>query len=86
MWLAMRREKRDRRHFKRMRGIVPLLERWLGSYVFCFTLQNVEMIFETGWVICLLDSSGLGTAKGLLIRLQNNMLNPMAYVVILKSR
>jgi hypothetical protein len=47
-----------------MRGIVPLLERWL---VFCMIHYWVVDISSTsvGLVICLLDNSKGGTARGL---------------------
>ena len=58
-----------------MRGIVPLLERWLGSYIFVYGVKCLDNVF-TGWVICSLDNSRVGTVKGLLKLLQSNVLNP----------
>ena len=63
MWLAMRREKSDRWHFKHIRGIVPLLERWLGSsYIFVSRCEMLKWFF-TGWVICSLGRNSKGIAK-----------------------
>src|ERR1700761_2087527 len=53
-----------------MRGIVPLLERWLGPDIFVHCVKYLTIY--TGWVICSLDSSKAGTVKELLKRLQSN--------------
>ena len=57
-----------------MRGIVPLLERWLGFYIFVLEREMFNFFF-VGWVICSLDSSRVGTVKGSLKRLRNNVSN-----------